>query len=210
MELLKKLIQSSPQDTNNSYTPNEIIVFETFNIEPIIDFDVRTAILQLPNKNSAGTDGLHAKIFKETVDTITKPLKILFNKFVQEGIFPASLKLAVVTPVFKSGDASNLNIYRPISVLQTISKIFEKIIGKRVFNFLNSDKFFNENQFGFLPNKNVDQALIKHIGEIVGELESGKKVTALYLDIKKEFDTVNHMILFKKLHNYGFKGKVYD
>lgn len=121
------MIQDSPTNLNKNYIPNKIKISDEFVIQPISDYDIKAAISSLPNKNSVGSDGLIAKIFKETIDTITKPLKALFNKSLQDGIFPSTLKLAVVTPIFKSGDPSNLSNYRPISVLQTLSKIFEKL-----------------------------------------------------------------------------------
>ena len=97
-----------------------------------------------------------------------------------------------------------------IRALSTVSKVLEAILKKRMVNFLLKHSFFNNNQFGFLPRKSTSEALVTHLNEIVNNLERSKTVFGLYLDLAKAFDTVNHDILFEKLHRAGFRGDFYN
>jgi len=179
---------------------------QEFKIDSITVGEIIWAIAALPNKRGSGLDGINSKIYKMAVDALATPLVILFNRSLNEGIFPNSLKTSIVVPVYKGGDPTELNNYRPISILQTLSKIFEKIVAKRLRKYLDCSKFFSEKQFGFRPGRNIDQAVMQHVTEIVGEIEGSKTVAAIYLDIRKAFDTVNHQILLSKLQNCGVRG----
>ena len=89
--------------------------------------------------------------------TIALPLHHVISKSFQAGIVPAQLKIAKVVPIFKSGDKQSMYNYRPISLLNVFSKIIEKIVGNRLTNFLESNKLFSPNQFGFRKNHNTVQ-----------------------------------------------------
>ena len=88
-------------------------------------------------------------IIKEIILEISPLLKHVFNRSLAEGIFPNVLKKAKVIPIFKSGDKSLAENYRPISLLPQISKIYEKLIKSRISNFLNKFNILNDNKYGF-------------------------------------------------------------
>ena len=91
-------------------------------------------------KNSgAGWDGIAPVVLKSVANHLATPLSKLFNKSITEGVFPAELKIAKVVPIFKGGDPSNFNNYRPISILSTLSKLFERLMYNRLLKFI--DKF---------------------------------------------------------------------
>jgi len=173
-----------------------------------IDFtvpDICEAISGVANKESSGRDGITAKIVKEQKYLLAPPLTKLFNLSIKKGIFPEALKTAIVVPVYKSGDKMHMTNYRPIALLSVFSKIFETLIKKRVLSFLLQYEYFSEKQFGFLPGKCTDDALVDQITEICGVLEEKKMVAAVYLDISKAFDTVDHRVLLRKLENCGIR-----
>lgn len=141
---------------------------------------------------------------------LLEPLEILFNSSISQGVFPRLLKTSVIVPIYKSGGATDLTNYKPIAILSVISKIFELVVKNRVMAFLTCKNFFSERQFGFLPGRSTDDALMSHITGIINHTERGSITVALYLDICKVFDTVDHDILLEKIQNYGSRGILLD
>ena len=106
------------------------------------------------------------------------------------------MKIARVVPILKSGDSSNINNYRPISIHPFFSKIYERLMYNNVFNFMNEKELIYKYQFGFRQKHSTQQALITLVDKITKSLDSGDIVIGVFF--KKAFDTVNHKILFKK------------
>ena len=130
---------------------------------------------------------------------------ILFHIFkvsIKQGIIPDSLKIAKVNPIFKD-NASN---YRPISIFSVFSKVLERIMYNRVYNHLNSKGLLYEKQFGFQRNNSTEHAILQLTRDIISSFEKGKYTLGVFTDLSKEFDTVDHEILIKKLQYYGIDG----
>ena len=98
--------------------------------------EITKLISSLKNKTSSGHDGISNKILKGITDSIVEPLNIIFNKSLEEGVFPTEMKKADTVPLYKSKDKDDKNNYRPISLLLTVSKLLEKIMYNRTYNFL--------------------------------------------------------------------------
>ena len=134
---------------------------------------------------------------------------ILFHIFkvsIKQGIFPDRLKIAKVTPIFKSGAKDNISNYRPISILPVFSKVLETIMYNRVYNHLNSEGLLYEKQFGFQRNNSTEHAILQLTRDITSSLEKGEYTLEVFIDLSKAFNTVDHQILIKKLQNYGIDG----
>ena len=116
------------------------------------------------------------------------------------------MKVAKVTPIFKKEDKTDPGNYRPISLLSTINKILEKVMYKRVMSFLNKFKILYKYQFGFREKHSTIQAVIEITDNIISELEKKNIIAGIYLDLSKDFDTVDHNILLHKLSHYGIRG----
>ena len=126
-----------------------------------------------------------------------------------QGYFPEIFKTAEVIPIYKSGSKSNVLNYRPISLLNPISKLFEKCIHDRLNNFFTRNKTIHENQFGFRKNCSTENALLKTVSEITSNLQNNETTISLFLDLRKAFETINHKILFEKLAKYGIRGPAF-
>ena len=125
------------------------------------------------------------------------------NLSLEQGSFPTELKLANIIPIFKSGDSDIIGNYRPVSLLTTVSKVFERAFYNRLSAFITQEKILYELQFGFRKGHSTHLAIIKLLESVIDSLDSGTYSAALFLDFSKAFDTVNHAILLDKLNHYG-------
>lgn len=206
-EILNSATTASGNTNNsNQSLPPEPRLDRTFRVSPITHRDVVETLKRLPNKLSKGTDGITSIFLKNNAVALTPPLVWLFNLSMSKGIFPESLKEAIVVPLHKGGDPSQMTNYRPISLLSTISKLFEKIIHGRLISFWTKYNIFSNKQFGFLPGRSTEMAIFSHMKEIVGGIEGGEFVASIYLDIMKAFDAVQHDTLLAKLEKAGIRG----
>ena len=170
-------------------------------------YETYKLISKLVNKNSCAYDLVSNKILKATIDIITPYLVVLFNKCIKEGVFPNSFKLAEVIPLFKGGDRQDPDRYRPISLLPTIGKLFEKILSIRVLKFLSKHEIVSKHQIGFRAKFSTDYAFVDIYDKLINNLDKGLSSCAIFLDLAKAFDSVDHRILLKKLDYYGIRGK---
>lgn len=123
-----------------------------------------------------------------------------------EGVFPQRLKESIVCPIFKAGDRADVNCYRPISLISTMAKIYEICLKTRLVNFFDKNKVLSMNQYGFRSAMSTSDAILRVINEVTDAINSDQKPLAVFLDLKKAFDTVSHEILLKRLHSYGVRG----
>ena len=126
------------------------------------------------------------------------------------GIFPDAFKLSKVIPLFKKGDSSLLVNYRPISLLPTISKIFEKVIHDQLYEYFDKYNLLAEQQYGFRKQHSTEYAAVKLVDRVSKEMEIGKTPTNVYIDLSKAFDTLTFHILLFKLKYYGVTDTALD
>ena len=141
------------------------------------------------------------KLIKSLISSIADPLTTVINKSITEGIFPDEMKLAKIIPLFKSGDEKLPNNYRPISILATLSKVLEKAVYIQIEEHFKAN-YLTDTQFGFLKAHSTMDAVNNFIGNLAKN-RSRKTALAVFLDLRKAFDTVDHKILIEKLKVYG-------
>ena len=131
---------------------------------------------------------------------------MIINQSLQTGIFPDKLKLAKVLPIHKKNYDNILDNYHPISVLPTISKVLERIMYNQIYNHFTELKLFFDSQYGFRTKHSTELAALELIDRIVVKMDQNKIPLNIYLDLSKDFDTINHEILIYKLKHYGIIG----
>jgi len=179
--------------------PNSIYLWDTNETEII-------NIIKQMKVSSPGWDSVSSKVIKNTYHHFLKPLVYILNLSLTQGAVPNELKIARVTPIYKSGDKMQLNNYRPVSVLPSFSKILEKLVYKRIHEFIDKHNILYKLQFGFREKHSTNLALSFLVDNIITAHEKGECVLGIFIDFSKAFDTVNHQILFRKLEHYGIRG----
>ena len=168
--------------------------------------DLKTFISKLNNNKSTY---FSPKVIKAISQDLSPVLTNIFNLCYSEGTFPNDLKIAKVIPIYKnSGNIKDISNYRPISMLSLFSKLFEKLIHKRMLDFMIENNIINPAQYGFRPGHSTLHALINASENIYQSLDSNLHTLGIFIDFSKAFDTVSHDILLHKLKHYGIQGKL--
>ena len=160
----------------------------------------------LKTGKSLGPNSIPIKLLKILSRHISSPLSQIINESFLSGIFPEKMQHAKVIPLFKTGCPVTVSNYRPISLLSVFSKISEKLVYKRLYNFLEVDKILYNLQFGFRASHSTNHALISLTESIKNTLDNKRLGCGIFIDLQKAFDTVNHQILLNKLKHYGVRG----
>ena len=172
-----------------------------------VDVDQVKLIISKLNNNK-GTY-FSTRILKIVSDMISPVLTILYNKCISSGTFPSCLKIAKIVPLFKNkGSAKSILNYRPISMLSTFSKIFEKLIQANLVDYIDTNNILNDCQYGFRKKHSTFHALSAAMENLYSSLDSKNFTLGIFIDFSRAFDTVSHSILIKKLALYGISGNV--
>ena len=190
----KKGFQTYLQDIN---------VNSTFNFNLIDSDHIKKIIRNLKPKKSSGVDNISLILLKMSSDSLVDPLTAIINQSLNNGVFPDKLKIAKVIPVFKKDDPHDFNNYRPISLLPTFSKVFERVVHTQLFQYFTANNLFYDHQYGFRKQHSTETAILELIDRLHKDLDEKKLPLAIFLDLSKAFDTIDHKILLEKLKHYG-------
>ena len=190
---------ADPLSFLNSSSPSSLYM------RPVTNLECRNLISKLKNSTqdtnsiSVGVLKLHAEIFSPIICD-------LINQSFLTGCFPDSLKIASILPIHKKNDPTNIENYRPISILPLLSKIFEKTMHTRLLDFLFRQGILSEHQFGFLPGRSTELAILELVERNYEALNKKLNSINIFIDFRRAFDTIDHGILLKKMEAYGVRG----
>jgi retron-type reverse transcriptase len=151
--------------------------------------------------------GLVQNIVLNDTDIMAPVVAYLVNRSLSTGICPDNSKIARVIPLYKNKSNKNqYESYRPISLLPVFSKILERLIYSKIFEFLVRYQILFKSQYGFRTGHNTTHATIDFLETIEQALENNEYAIGIFCDLSKAFDTLNHDVLLEKLHHYGIRG----
>jgi len=168
--------------------------------------DMEKALKSLNVAKSPGPDKIHPRVLKELHKELAKPLVKLFNLSLNSGVVPQAWKVAEVRPIFKKGDKKTPGNYRPVSLTSIVCKLFEGFVRDALTKHLKNNDLLSDSQYGFTSGRSCVTQLLTTINDWMTEIDEGKPVDAIYLDLRKAFDTVPHNRLINKLKGYGIEG----
>ena len=201
---LKGKLKKSTKNYNSDIESTNCSIF--FN--PTSPSEIEGVIKNL--KKSSNLAGIPTKFLSLASDKISGILSQLFNQCLEESYYPQLFRKSIVRPIFKSGKRTDIGNYRPISILPILGKIFEKIIFKRLYNFVTHKGIISENQFGFIKKKSTSQANLKVSSAGLKAIQDQSYTLAVFLDFSKAFDCVDHNLLLGKLQKCGIRGLTHD
>ena len=184
---------------DQGYQPQTLFFYRVTEIE------IANLIATLKNKNCVGSDGYSLKILKKTAPIINSYLKTPFKKFFAECVFPRISKIAKIVPLFVAGDRKVTSNYRPFSILGNLSKIFEKIIDRRLMKYFEKISILSDNQYGFRKKKDSIQGATFLWKPIQANWKAKMKTNCVFVDFRKAFDSVDYEVLLQNFY-HGVRG----
>ena len=165
--------------------------------------DVFSCLAHTRPKVATGPDDISSMMLRSTAHIIAPPLTCIFNQSLQQGVFPTCWKSSNITPIYKSGDPSDVSNYRPISLLSLISKSLERLVHNKIMEHLVSNKLLSSIQFGFRPEASTTEAVLSVTRECHQALEHGNSAACVFFDVSKAFDSLAHDLILESLARVG-------
>jgi hypothetical protein len=178
-----------------------------FDFHPITQTDIDQIIRKLKPKHSTGHDDINTILIKTLHRELCQPLTLIINQMIATSIFPNSLKIAKIKPLYKKGNRHLCENYRPISLLPAISKILEKTILKQLDHHFSTNNLYYKSQYGFRHKHSTEHALLELTDRLLTSMDKNDCPTSIFIDLTKAFDCLNHNILIHKLKHYNLQDK---
>lgn len=203
INISKKIYPSHRVSRNNalSFHRSEIVdIKHKFECPKCTEDETKTIIDELKNSNSRDVFGMSNNFVKIHRDSLVPILTKLINLHMLEGSFPDALKFSIIKPIYKGkGSKTEKTSYRPVSLISIFSKIFEKVIYRRLIEHCHQNEYFHPDQFGYQKRSNPEAAMLHTLHDIYSAINKKFLTSLLTIDLTSAFDCIDHEILLVKL-----------
>lgn len=196
---------SMSSEWSNAGLPMIGCTFEEFQL--IEMSQLKQIIFNLKNCRSHNVV-LNSNFLKQTFNTMGSVVMNFINTSLVYGDFPSNLKTSSIVPIQKAPNCMDVANFRPVNTLPCIEKVLEKVVQGQLMDYFNKNNLFLGNQSGFRKGHSCETAIQLTISKWKMLLDRGEYVVAVFLDLRRAFETIDRGILLKKLEYYGIKGRV--
>ena len=193
---------------HNQRDPNTSVrQYPQFNFLGFSEEFVLSQLRSVKSGKAVGLDRIPARLLKDSADIVVKPVTFIINTSLCSGKVPCDWKSARVIPLFKEGKADEMDNYRPISILHVLSKVLERAVHIQLYKYLQQNKILSPYLCGFRKCHWTEFAALSFSDNIRRNMDQGQLTGAVFIDLRKAFDTVDHAVLLDKLSNLGIVDK---
>lgn len=214
--MLDYFIPLDNEDDDNDYHKEVRYFTETVgSTEDDKDFtieEIRTVLEQMNPTKSPGENGISSTILLRVFNKFPQFVTTIYNRCLQTGCFPRLWKRAKIIPIVKPGklQSTEINKFRPISLLYTEAKVLEKLLINRIMHFVYSRDLLHKNQYGFTPQTSTTDALMAVKEFVESSLTAKMCVIMVSLDVQGAFDAAWWPSILKTLHEFNCPGNLYN
>ena len=198
-ELERNLLNMNLANTNVSADTHNVTVFDTFKM--VTEEEVEELVISTANK-SCELDILPTWLLKDNLDAVLPILTSIINCSLSTSHVPADFKKALLKPLIKKAmlDPEIMKNYRPVSNLDFISKLLERVVAKQLENHLTMNDLYEILQSAYRKHHSTESALLKVNNDILKAINEDKVCLLVLLDLSAAFDTIDHQMLLERLH----------
>ena len=200
-EKTKKIVNNLPPSNRR---PRQAVRVQEKEFRTVTTREIRRHILSLNNSKAEGIDTISNVLVKAGSTIIAPYLRGIVNNCIRLSYFPETWKIGKINVTHKKNSKQEMNNYRPVTILSSLSKVIEKVLFKQILEHFQDHGLLDERQYGFRPGRSCTQAVLDYINTVLHEKQGEEnKVNSLLIDLSAAFDIVDHKTLLEKLKRYG-------